>query len=120
METPTHQLPDKGKSRQMATVFKTASRRAAAGEKRNMLRNWSAGGGIRSSDRARLRENYLLQAGLDGCPGAWGWWCCKLSGKRTKVNIAGKKAKTKMLKAGLMCDVTYPGHHGMAKAITCK
>ena len=44
----------------------------------------------------------------------------KLSGKRTKVNIAGQKSKTKMLKAGLMCDVTYPGHHGMAKAITCK
>lgn len=44
----------------------------------------------------------------------------KLSGRRTKVNIAGKKAKTKNLKAGLMCDVTYPGHHGMAKAITCK
>ena len=44
----------------------------------------------------------------------------KLSGKRTKVKIAGKKSKTKMLKAGLMCDVTYPGHHGMAKAITCK
>ena len=44
----------------------------------------------------------------------------KLSGKRTKVKIAGKKSKTKMLKAGLMCDVTYPGHHGLAKAITCK
>jgi tripartite-type tricarboxylate transporter receptor subunit TctC len=44
----------------------------------------------------------------------------KLSGKRTKVKIAGQKSKTKMLKAGLMCDVTYPGHHGMAKAITCK
>ena len=44
----------------------------------------------------------------------------KLSGKRTKVKIAGKKAKTKHLKAGLMCDVTYPGHHGLAKAITCK
>jgi hypothetical protein len=44
----------------------------------------------------------------------------KLSGKRTKVKIAGKKAKTKNLKAGLMCDVTFPGHHGMAKAITCK
>jgi tripartite-type tricarboxylate transporter receptor subunit TctC len=44
----------------------------------------------------------------------------KLHGKRTKVQIAGKKAKTKNLKAGLMCDVTYPGHHGLAKAITCK
>jgi hypothetical protein len=43
----------------------------------------------------------------------------KLSGRRTKVKIAGKKAKTKHLKAGLTCDVTYPGHHGMAKAITC-
>ncbi|MDA1324289.1 MAG: hypothetical protein O3C34_06055 [Proteobacteria bacterium] len=44
----------------------------------------------------------------------------KLSGRGTKVKIAGKKAKSKMLKAGLMCDVTYPGHHGLAKAITCK
>lgn len=44
----------------------------------------------------------------------------KLSGKRTKLKIAGRKSKTKMLKAGLMCDVTYPGHHGMAKAISCK
>ena len=43
----------------------------------------------------------------------------KLSGKRTKVKIAGKKAKTKNLKAGLMCEVTYPGHHGLAKNITC-
>ena len=44
----------------------------------------------------------------------------KLSGKRTKVKIAGKKAKTKNLKAGMKCNVTYPGHHGMAKAITCQ
>ena len=44
----------------------------------------------------------------------------KLHGKRTKVTIAGKKAKTKNLKAGLMCNVTYPGHHGLARAITCK
>ena len=44
----------------------------------------------------------------------------KLSGKETKVMIAGKKAKAKLLKAGLMCDVTYPGHHGLAKTITCK
>jgi len=44
----------------------------------------------------------------------------KLSGRHTNVNIAGKKAKTRMLKAGLMCDVTYPGDHGLAKEITCK
>jgi hypothetical protein len=44
----------------------------------------------------------------------------KLSGRHSKVTIAGKKAKTKALKAGLMCDVTYPGHHGLAKTITCK
>lgn len=44
----------------------------------------------------------------------------KLSGKRTKVKIAGKKAKTKNLKAGMKCNVTYPGHHGMAKEITCQ
>lgn len=42
----------------------------------------------------------------------------KLSGKRTKVKIAGKKAKTKNLKAGMKCNVTYPGHHGMAKEIS--
>lgn len=44
----------------------------------------------------------------------------KLSGRETKINIAGKEAKSKMLKAGLMCDVTFPGHHGLAKEITCK
>lgn len=44
----------------------------------------------------------------------------KLHGKRTKIKIAGKDAKSKMLKAGLMCDVTFPGHHGLAKEITCK
>jgi tripartite-type tricarboxylate transporter receptor subunit TctC len=44
----------------------------------------------------------------------------KLSGRRTDVQIAGKKSKTRMLKAGLTCDVTYPGHHGLAKAIACK
>jgi len=44
----------------------------------------------------------------------------KLHGKRTKVEIAGKKAKTKNLKAGLMCEVTFPGHHGLAKNIACK
>ena len=87
MGPPARHLPDKDKSRQMATVLKTASRRAAPGEKRNMLRNWCAGGGIRSSDRARLRENSLLQAGLDGGPGAWGWWGCKLSGKRTGARM---------------------------------
>ncbi|MEK9684496.1 MAG: hypothetical protein VW226_08110 [Rhodospirillaceae bacterium] len=43
----------------------------------------------------------------------------KLHGKRTKVEIAGKKAKTKNLKAGLRCEVTYPGHHGLAKNISC-
>lgn len=44
----------------------------------------------------------------------------KLSGRRTEVQIGGKKAKSKMLRAGLRCDVTYPGHHGLAKAISCK
>jgi tripartite-type tricarboxylate transporter receptor subunit TctC len=44
----------------------------------------------------------------------------KLHGRRTKVTIAGKEEKTKALKAGLMCDVTYPGHHGLAKQIACK
>jgi len=44
----------------------------------------------------------------------------KLSGRDTKVMIAGKKAKAKALKVGLMCDVTYPGHHGLAKEIACK
>ncbi|NKB22627.1 MAG: hypothetical protein GKS01_19235 [Alphaproteobacteria bacterium] len=44
----------------------------------------------------------------------------KLSGKRTKVKIAGKKSKTKKLKAGMMCNVKFPGHHGMAREVTCK
>ncbi len=44
----------------------------------------------------------------------------KLSGRSTAIEIAGKKAKTKNLTVGLKCDVTYPGHHGLAKQITCK
>lgn len=43
----------------------------------------------------------------------------KMSGRRTKVTIAGKKSKRKALKAGMTCDITYPGHMGLAKAITC-
>jgi len=43
----------------------------------------------------------------------------KLSGRETAVTIGGKKAKTKALKVGLKCDVTYPGHHGLAKTIVC-
>ncbi len=44
----------------------------------------------------------------------------KLSGRRTKVTIAGKKAKRKALKAGMTCAITYPGNMGQARAVACR
>lgn len=40
--------------------------------------------------------------------------------RRTKVKIAGKKAKGKALKAGMTCDVTFYGNNGMAYHANCK
>jgi tripartite-type tricarboxylate transporter receptor subunit TctC len=46
-------------------------------------------------------------------------WKFKLS-RRSKVKIAGKKAKGKALKAGMTCDVTFYGNGGMAYTANCK
>lgn len=39
---------------------------------------------------------------------------------KTKITVAGKKAKSDALKAGMMCDIDYFGEGGQAKAISCK
>ncbi len=44
----------------------------------------------------------------------------KVSGRRSKVKIAGKKSKSKALKAGMSCDFRYFGVGDLARKITCK
>ena len=44
----------------------------------------------------------------------------KVSGKRTKITIAGKKAKRKAIKVGMNCAFHYYGHKTTAKKIVCK
>jgi tripartite-type tricarboxylate transporter receptor subunit TctC len=45
----------------------------------------------------------------------------KISGSRTKIMLAGKKAKRKALKVGMTCDIAYvPGSNNEPKTITCK
>lgn len=41
-------------------------------------------------------------------------------GKKTKITVAGKKAKGSALKAGMACDVDYFGDGGQAKSVSCK
>lgn len=43
----------------------------------------------------------------------------KISGRRSKVKIAGKKAKTKGLKVGMVCDFRYFAVKDLAAKITC-
>jgi len=43
-----------------------------------------------------------------------------VSGKRTKITIAGKKAKRSAVKTGMTCDVNYAGSYTRAKSIACK
>ncbi len=42
-----------------------------------------------------------------------------VSGRRSKITIAGKKAKRKKLQAGMSCTVTYEGHKTLAKSVKC-
>ena len=42
------------------------------------------------------------------------------SGRRTKVKIAGKKAKRSAVKAGMTCTIAHQGHRSTAKSISCK
>ena len=44
----------------------------------------------------------------------------KISGKRTKIRVAGKKAKRKALKAGLECKVMYQKGKKEAAMVDCK
>ncbi|MFT5539735.1 MAG: tripartite-type tricarboxylate transporter receptor subunit TctC [Alphaproteobacteria bacterium] len=45
----------------------------------------------------------------------------KISGSRTQIMVAGKKAKRKALKVGMTCDIAYaPGSNNEPKTITCK
>jgi tripartite-type tricarboxylate transporter receptor subunit TctC len=44
----------------------------------------------------------------------------EVSSSRTQISIAGNKAARKDLKAGLVCDVSYPGDKQEASSITCK
>jgi len=43
-----------------------------------------------------------------------------VSGRGTKITIAGKKAKRSAVKAGMTCDINYAGSYTRAKAIDCK
>ena len=42
-----------------------------------------------------------------------------VSGRRTKVFIAGKKTKRKNLKVGMSCKITYPENGGEAQKVAC-
>ena len=44
----------------------------------------------------------------------------KLSGRRTKITIGGKKAKRSKVKAGMTCEVSYFGNKGRAKKLRCE
>jgi tripartite-type tricarboxylate transporter receptor subunit TctC len=44
----------------------------------------------------------------------------KISGRRSKVTVGGKKARTKALKAGMNCAFSHFGDGDLAKTITCK
>lgn len=41
-------------------------------------------------------------------------------GKKSKLQIAGKKAKGSDLKVGMQCDIAYFGHRGQVHTIDCK
>jgi len=43
-----------------------------------------------------------------------------VSGRQTKVTIAGKKASRKKLVKGLSCAITYEGDKSVAKTVACK
>jgi hypothetical protein len=43
----------------------------------------------------------------------------KVSGKRTKITVAGKPAKRSALKKGMTCRFIYPKKNKTAKSIAC-
>ena len=44
----------------------------------------------------------------------------RVSGRRTKVSLKGKKISRGKLKVGMVCAFTYPGNKKRAKSISCK
>ena len=62
----------------------------------------------------------LSKKKLTAKDGAGKSYVFKISGRRSKVKIAGKKAKTKALKVGMVCDFRYFAVQDLAKNITCK
>jgi hypothetical protein len=44
----------------------------------------------------------------------------RVSGRRTKVTLKGKKISRKKLQVGMTCKFTYPGNNKRAKTISCK
>lgn len=44
----------------------------------------------------------------------------RVSGSRTKVSIAGKKAMRSAIKAGMTCEITYAGNAGEASKVVCQ
>ncbi len=44
----------------------------------------------------------------------------RVSGRRTKVSLNGKKISRKKLKVGMTCKFTYPANRERAKSISCK
>ena len=62
----------------------------------------------------------LSKKKLTAKDGAGKSYVFKISGRRSKVKIAGKKAKTKALKVGMVCDFRYFAVKDLAKNISCK
>lgn len=63
-----------------------------------------------------IREGRQIEFRLkDGSTGKAG-----VSGSKTKVTIAGKKAKRAEIKAGMSCDIEWPASGQQAKSLDCK
>jgi tripartite-type tricarboxylate transporter receptor subunit TctC len=61
------------------------------------------------------RKGRRLEFSLKGKPVT-----IRVSGSRTKVTIAGKKAKRSAIKAGMTCKITHLGPNSRAKKVACK
>lgn len=44
----------------------------------------------------------------------------EMSGSRSKVTIAGKTAKRSDIRAGMTCEIAYPGNGGEASSVDCR
>ncbi len=64
---------------------------------------------------AKLSKKRIKVQGADGKMHTF-----KLHKRRSKVKIAGKKAKTKALKTGMACTFRHYGEKDLVKRITCK